>query len=73
MRKPEANEFKEWREHHVTQWVFEEIGMMAKDYAEAMGGGASYYDKSMEMTALKTAESVGFIDGLKAITRIELK
>ncbi len=72
MNKPEHNEFKEWQEHRVTQFVFEQIEWMVQDYSKGMAEGATYDVNSPEKTALKTAEAVGFIDGLKSLLRIEL-
>ena len=73
MPQPERNEFKEWREHPVTEWVFEQIELMIQEYADSLGAGASYSVDSVEKTALKTAEAVGFIDGLKSLYKLELR
>lgn len=72
MPKPERNEFKEWQEHHVTQFVFEQIEWMIHDYSKGLANGATYDPNSPEKTAMKTAEAVGFIDGLQSLLKIEL-
>ena len=73
MNQPERNEFKEWQEHPVTEWVFEQIELMIQDYSRSLGQGASYSEDSIEKTALKTAEAIGFIDGLESLQKLELR
>lgn len=46
---------------------------MAQEYQRATGSGATYDDTSIKRTALKTAEAIGFYDGLMQITKLEYR
>ena len=71
--KPNPEDFKDWKNNPVTKWVFEELELMKKDYCVALGSGATLDSTSTQRTALMTAESVGFIAGIEAVTKIEIK
>ena len=71
--KPDRNQWNEWKDSPVTQWVMQELNNMAKQYAEDMGYGSTLDINSTERTALITAQNVGFIDGITAINRIEVE
>lgn len=71
--KPSKDDFKDWKNSPVTEWVFEELELMKKDYCVALIEGATLTSSSVEKTALMTAESVGFVNGLTAVMKIEIE
>lgn len=46
---------------------------MGQEYQMATGEGATYDDASVERTALKTAEAIGFFDGIMQLTKLEYR
>lgn len=70
--KPDKNDFDEWSENPVTQWVFSEVQRAIDETAQSMGHGNTLVSDSIEKTALYTAGRVGFIDGLKELYNIKV-
>ena len=45
---------------------------MCREYQIATGEGAALSPKSSEQTSMEYAEAVGFVKGLRALSRIQL-
>lgn len=73
MNKPSKDDWIDWKNSPVTQWVKEELELMRLQYQEDMGRGAVLDINSLERTALLTAQNVGFIDGITALQRLALR
>lgn len=71
--KPTKEELSKWKKDPITIWVKKEIDLIHSDYKDAMLKGATYYQDSVERTALSTAETIGYLNGIDAIKRIEIE
>lgn len=72
MEKPSKDDWDEWKNSRVTQWVKAELRDMAKEYSMQMGEGSTMDVNSLERTALLTAQNVGFVEGITALERIDI-
>lgn len=73
MNKPDKNDFDEWKENHVTRWIFSEVKRAIDETQQDIGNGNTLDSRSIEKTALVTAGMVGFLDGLRELYKIEIK
>lgn len=71
--KPTKEELSKWKKDPVTVWIFKEIDLIFSDYKNAVTKGATYHQDSIEKTALSTAETIGYLNGIDAIKRIEIE
>ena len=73
--KPTKDEFDEWKENPTTKWVIRVLEEMADEYAKSVGYGYTYdrVTPSAEKIALKTAETFGYIQGVKALCKMKYK
>ena len=71
--KPTKDEFDEWKENPTTKWAFGTLTEMAEEYAKSVGNGDTYdqANPSVEKIALKTVETIGFIQGVRALCNMK--
>lgn len=71
MDKPDKNDFEEWLQNPVTQWVFYAARKESESVKESLASGSTLDSRSIESTALMTAGNIGYLDGLNFFVKLK--